>query len=190
MKEGINKRNRSRVQGFRSSSNNRYERSCVTRIVNMSLHDSYSLLLECLKKAFGKRLKTVVLFGSRARGKVKADRDHDIFLVIENLSDKPLERQKEVRTAIWDVPITRINTIAKTPKEVDINLTPLLLEICVDGVCLFGESYFEPYRKKALNALSQSGLKRKRVGGEWYWQFERIPDKEWELSWEGFRELQ
>ena len=154
----------------------------------MDRYDIYKPLINQLKKAFGNLLKTVVLFGSRARGKAKQDRDHDIFLVIENLPIDPLRRQKEVRTAIWDIPI-RINTIAKTPEEVDSNLTPLLLEICVDGICLYGEDYFEPYRKKAMKALKHAGLKRKRVGREWYWQFERIPEREWELTWEGFREI-
>ena len=148
----------------------------------------YRPLIQKLRNAFGDRLRTVVLFGSRARGETEAQRDHDVFLVVEGLPSSPLTRQKEIRNAIWDIPL-RINTISKTPGEVDRNLTPLLLEICVDGVCLFGKYYFEPYRKKALEALKQSGLKRKRVGKEWYWMFEKVPKKEWELSWEGFREL-
>jgi predicted nucleotidyltransferase len=148
----------------------------------------YRPLIQKLSEAFGDRLRTVVLFGSRARGETEAQRDHDVFLVIEGLSPGPLARQKEIRKAIWDIPI-RLNTISKTPEEVDRNLTPLLLEICVDGVCLFGKDYFEPYRKRAIQVLKQSGLKRKRVGKEWYWLFEKIPKKEWELSWEGFCEL-
>ncbi len=148
----------------------------------------YAPLINNLKKAFGNRLKTVVLFGSRARKQVKEESDHDIFMIIKNLPNKPLERQKQIRTAIWDIPL-RLNTIAKTPEEFEKNLTPLILEVCVDGICLYGKDYFEPYRKKALNALKSSGLKRKRVGQEWYWHFERIPNKEWELTWEGFHEL-
>jgi predicted nucleotidyltransferase len=148
----------------------------------------YQKLVSQLKKAFGSRLRAVVLFGSRARGEVSPEKDHDVFLVIDGLDGNPLRRQNEVRLAIWDIPF-RINTIAKTPEEVDRNLTPLLLEICVDGICLYGEDYFEPYRKRARNALAHSGLKRRRVGREWYWQFEKMPEKEWELSWEGFREL-
>lgn len=148
----------------------------------------YNPLIESLLDVFGGRLKTVVLFGSRARRQAKKDSDHDIFLVIENLSDRPLERLKQIRTAIWDVPL-KINTIAKIPEEIDKYLSPLILEVCVDGICLYGKDYFDPYRKKALDALKQSRLTRKRVGREWYWQFDRIPEKEWELTWEGFHEL-
>jgi predicted nucleotidyltransferase len=149
---------------------------------------TYNLLIESLLKVFGSRLKAVVLFGSRARKQEKEGSDHDIFLIIKNLSDKPLERQKQIRTAIWDVPL-RINTISKTPEEIEKNLTPLILEVCVDGICLYGKDYFEPYRKKALNALKHSKLARRRMGREWYWHFDRIPKKEWELTWEGFHEL-
>ncbi len=154
----------------------------------MKKHSIYNPLIESLLSVFGSRLKTVVLFGSRARKQPKEDSDHDIFLVIKNLSNRPLERQKQIRTAIWDVPL-QINTIAKTPEEIEKNLTPLILDVCVDGICLYDKDYFEPYRKKALDALKRSRLTRKRIGQEWYWHFDRIPKKEWELTWEGFREF-
>jgi predicted nucleotidyltransferase len=165
--------------------------SCAIITAAMSIMKKYSIyapLIDSLKKAFGNSFKTVVLFGSKARKQAKEASDHDIFLIIKNLSSRPLERQKQIRTAILDIPL-RVNTIAKTPEEFEKNLTPLILEICVDGICLYGEDYFEPYRKKALDALKCSRLKRKRVGQEWYWHFDRIPEKEWELTWEGFREL-
>ena len=154
----------------------------------MKKYSIYNSLIERLLDVFGSRLKTVVLFGSKARKQAKEDSDQDIFLVIKNLSKRPLERQRQVRTAIWDVPL-RINTIAQTPEEVEKNLTPLLLDVCVDGICLYGKGYFESYRKKALDALKRSRLTRKQIGREWYWHFDRIPKKEWELTWEGFREL-
>lgn len=156
--------------------------------VKPSLKRTYAPLIRSLKAVFGKRLKAVVLFGSRARGGSREDRDHDVFLVADGLADKYLPRQREVQSAIRDIPL-RINTISKTPEEVASNLTPLMLEVCVDGVTLFGEDYFEPIRKKALEVLEESGLKRKRVGREWHWEFEKMPKGEWEITWEGFREL-
>lgn len=154
----------------------------------MKKKSTYDSLIQSLILAFGNRLKTVVLFGSRARQQSKKTSDHDFFLVIDNLSAKPIERQKQIRTAILNVPL-RINTIAKTPEEVDRNLTPLLLDVCVDGICLYGRDYFDPYRKKALDAVKQAGLKRKWIGQEWYWHFSKIPNTEWELTWGGFHEL-
>lgn len=148
----------------------------------------YKPLIQNLIVAFGDRLKSIVLFGSQARSKSILKRDHDIFVVVEHLPQKPLSRLKEIRKTIFDIPL-QINFIAKTPEEVEANLTPLLLEICVDGICLYGEEYFENYRQRGLRALQQSGLQRKRVGREWYWKFEKTPQKNWELTWEGFHEL-
>jgi predicted nucleotidyltransferase len=148
----------------------------------------YEELISSLTKTFGDNLKTVVLFGSRARNMASEGSDHDIFVVIEGLPDDPLHRLKQIRRAVVENPL-RINFITKTPEEVAANLSPLLLDVCVDGVCLFGVEYFEVFRQKALKVLKQSGLKRKRAGQIWYWGFEKIPQKEWELTWEEFREL-
>lgn len=83
----------------------------------------------------------------------------------------------------------RVNTIARTPSEIEANLTSLMLEICIDGVVCFGDTYFEPLRQKALTALKQSGMIRERVGKEWYWHFPSQAPHDWELTWEGYREL-
>jgi predicted nucleotidyltransferase len=148
----------------------------------------YQTIIEKLSNDFGSRLKTVVLFGSRARDQANENSDHDLFLVIESLPKSRLDRLREIRKVIWNTPI-RINTIAKTPEEVEQNLTPLLLEIGVDGICLFGEPYFKNYRDKALKAIHQAKLKREKVDGVWCWKFDKIPLKEWEISWDGYREL-
>lgn len=145
----------------------------------------YIPLTRGLIQVFGDHLKTAVLFASRARDEAGENSDHDIFVVIKGLAADPLKRLKQVRMAVLDVPL-RVNIIAKTPEQIATNLTPLLLDICVDGVCLYGAGYFEQLRRKALK---QSGLTRKRMGRDWYWHFEKIPKKEWELTWEEFREL-
>ena len=41
----------------------------------------YQMLVNQLKKDFGDHLRTVVLLGSRARGKTTEDKDHDTFLL-------------------------------------------------------------------------------------------------------------
>ncbi|RMI09797.1 MAG: hypothetical protein D6681_06730 [Calditrichaeota bacterium] len=154
----------------------------------MNKQELYRPLVENLRKAFGDRLKAVVLFGSQARSEEILERDHDILVVIEGLPRNPLYRLKEVRQTILDIPL-QINFIAKTPEEVAANLTPLMLEVCLDGLCLYGEAYFRPFRERALKALKQSGLKRVQVGQEWYWRFEKAPARDWELTWDGYREL-
>lgn len=151
----------------------------------------YDVVIRALVDAFAQRLKTVVLFGSQARGDAKPESDHDLLVVIDNLPDSPLARQRIVRYTLLPIleqlPGT-INFVAKTPAEVAANLTPLLLDVCVDGLCLYGIDYFEPYRRQALTALGQSKLTRHRVGGTLLWLFPKMPMADWSLNWEGYLE--
>ena len=144
--------------------------------------------VKALASILGSDLKTVVLFGSRSRGQESRQSDYDLLIVAENLPLEPIARLGRIRTALAEMTLP-INTVAKTPDELDHQLTPLLLDICVDGRCLFGEEFFEPRRAQALSALKASGLKRKWRGRTSSWSFDRPMNREWELDWEGFHEL-
>ncbi len=151
----------------------------------------YRCLLKALADEFGDRLRTVVLFGSRARGDARPESDHDIFVVVEGLPEEPPVRSRHVRTALLpvlaDLP-GAVNLHARTPSEFEADLTPLYLDVIVDGVCLLGEDYFEPLRRKGLAALASSGMERKRVGGSLFWILPGKVPRNWELTWEGYRE--
>lgn len=155
------------------------------------LEQRYRPIIQSLKNGFKERLKTVVLFGSQARGEARPESDHDLFIVVEDLPIEPVARQRSVRALLLPVldnlPGT-INFVAKKPNEVAANLTPLLLDVCVDGICLYGLAYFQPYRQKAMAALRQAKLKRHRLEGAYMWLFPHLPAGDWELSWEGYRE--
>jgi predicted nucleotidyltransferase len=157
----------------------------------MDRSDEYRSLVQSLLSKYGSRLKTVVLFGSQARREARLDSDHDIFVVIEGLPIEPVSRQREVRSILLpllDELPGSISFVSKTPEEVEKGLTPLMLDICVDGICLYGDPFFDHYRQKALTALKQAGWRRRRVAGTWMWVFPRIPANHWDLSWEGYHE--
>ncbi len=151
----------------------------------------YEPLVEALSNRFGSNLKAVVLFGSRARGDASPYSDHDIFIVADSLPVEPLSRTRQVRACLQHLLAElpgAMNLHAKTPAEFEVDLTPLYLDVCVDGICLFGAEYFEPLRKRGLAALSASGMKRKRVGGSLFWMLPGNGPRNWELTWEGYRE--
>lgn len=157
----------------------------------MNRLNTYRSLVQSLLNKYDRRIKTVVLFGSQARSEARKSSDHDLFVVIEGLPREPLARQRDVREILLDILEDlpgSISFVAKTPEEVNANLTPLLLDVCVDGVCLYGESFFAEYQRKARAALKQSGLQRRRLGGTWMWVFPHLPTHEWELNWEGYYE--
>jgi hypothetical protein len=62
-------------------------------------------------------------------------------------------KEREIHLDVRWQEVVTVDFSAKTPRndmpeEVEANLTPLLLDICVDGVGLYGETYFQFYRKK------------------------------------------
>ncbi len=151
----------------------------------------YTVLLNALQRAFGSRLKTAVLFGSQARNEARPNSDHDVFVVVEGLLREPVGRQQELRAALRDsladLPGS-ISLVGRTPSEFESDLTPLYVDICSDGVCLYGESYFEPFRKRALAGLKASGMKRQRIGNTLYWMFTDGRVRDWEWTWDGYHE--
>jgi predicted nucleotidyltransferase len=130
------------------------------------LTENYQPVVQALMDKFGDRLRAVVLFGSQARRDAQPESDHDLFVIIDGLPEEPVSRQSEVRSVL--LPILsqtpgQVSFVAKTPQEFEANLTPLMLDVSVDGICLFGEHHFEPYRRRALAAIEQAGLQRRRL---------------------------
>jgi predicted nucleotidyltransferase len=154
----------------------------------LAMDKAYTELASRLKQAYGSKLKSVVLFGSHARGEARLESDRDILLIIEDVERNALKRMRRLRSLVLDMPV-QFSFVAKSPEEIAENLTPLLLDICVDGKVIHDDGFFEVYRKKGLEALGQAKMRRRRVGRELCWQFERIPRKEWELTWDGYREF-
>jgi predicted nucleotidyltransferase len=152
---------------------------------------TYGELVDALAKQFGERLKLVVLYGSQSREEAKSASDHDIFVVAEELPADPLARQREVMTPLLPVLLDlpeRLSIVAQTPSELLGNLTPLLIDVCIDGISLYGEMYFAALQKRVTQSLRDAGLQRRRLGGTWMWTFPSLPAKEWEIDWEGYRE--
>jgi uncharacterized protein len=163
----------------------------MTYNVSMNEQTDYGVLVQILVERFGERLKMIVLFGSQSRGEVHPDSDHDIFVVIEGLPQDPLARQRKVMAPLLPELLQlpeRLSVIAKTPQELLGDLTPLVVDVCVDGIDLYGQEYFENLRSKVLQALRTAGLQRRRLAGTWMWMFPSLPAKEWAMTWEGYRE--
>jgi len=160
-------------------------------MIAMNEYTGYSMLVQALLERFGERVQMIVLFGSRSRGEAHPDSDHDIFVVIEGLSRDPLARQREVIAPLLPQLLClpeRMSVIAKTPEELHGDLTPLMVDVCVDGIGLYGQSYFEGLRNKVIQTLAAAGLQRRRLAGSWMWMFPSLPQVEWAVTWEGYRE--
>lgn len=78
-----------------------------------------ALVVPALRNALGDRLRSIVLFGSRARGDHRPESDWDLLVIAELLPARPLDRYREIKSAL--PPGTRGVTavLAATPEEFD-----------------------------------------------------------------------
>jgi hypothetical protein len=144
-----------------------------------------SAVVDCLSQNLGEKLRAVVLFGSVARGEATTTSDVDLLVVATQLPHRPLVRSRLVHHGLAAVSTRRISVLAKTPDEVDRDVTPLLLEVGLDGIILLDRSFFVSRQIKLRQLLRRLGLHRVREGREAHWEWDEPPPPgRWEISWD------
>ncbi len=147
---------------------------------------SLAPVLEALRNGLGDALLAVVLFGSRARGEAGPESDWDLLVIAENLPDSPWQRQKQILSLLPQAWRHQVNVLAYTSSEWFARVTPLALEIALDGIVLYDNTHaLLPARLAALRKrLSDLGLERQAIGeGEWVWLWRDEPQRHWRLEW-------
>jgi hypothetical protein len=143
-------------------------------------------VIEFLRTGLGDNLVAVVLFGSQARGEAGPESDWDLLVIAENLPDSPWQRQKRILALLPREWQHQINLLAYTPAEWFARVTPLALDIALDGIVLYdGTRALFSARLSALRRqLSDLGLERQAIGkGEWVWLWRDEPQHHWKLEW-------
>ncbi|OAG28553.1 nucleotidyltransferase family protein [Thermodesulfatator autotrophicus] len=139
-------------------------------------------LIEHLRRHLGERLDAVVLFGSRARGEATEESDWDLLIVVEGLPRSPLDRQRlwlSVAPREWRACAA---PLLRTPEEWYRRVTPLSLDIALDGVILYdAQGRMKHFLKKLRRQIRHIGLVRRRIHGQpvWLWQ-QGSPPQGWE----------
>ena len=148
----------------------------------------FQKIVNCYKDYLSNHLVSIVLFGSHARGDAKETSDFDLFVIAEELPVKVFQRILFIRKPLKGQFAERICIIAKTPEEVLKNLPPLFLDLGLDGIILFDkDNFFKNLQTKIREIIQQAGLQRKKVNGEFYWEWQTPPLKGWEITWNGYR---
>jgi predicted nucleotidyltransferase len=148
----------------------------------------FQKIVNCYKDYLSNHLVSIVLFGSHARGDVKETSDFDLFVIAEELPVKVFQRILFIRKPLKGQFAERICIIAKTPEEVLKNLPSLFLDLGLDGIILFDkDNFFKNLQTKIREIIQQAGLQRKKVNGEFYWEWQTPPLKGWEITWNGYR---
>lgn len=135
-----------------------------------------SELVEALKRKYGGRLVSVVVFGSVARGEYGKNSDVDVIVVIESLPKSKLRRQEEfisveeiIEKKMGEDVLVKLSPIIKTPEEVR-KIPPILLDVVEDGIILYDrDNFFGEIVEKLRRELNKLGSRRVRVGKRLYW---------------------
>lgn len=143
-------------------------------------------LVESLRGGMGQNLIALVLFGSRARGEHRNASDWDIFVLARSLPVSPLKRHAQLRSLCKEGPEGGVSFLAKTQSEFEEGFPSFYLDLGLDGVVLYDtDGYMEAKLRRIREIIQESGLRRERIPGGFFWDWEKDPGPEWEISWKG-----
>ena len=137
-------------------------------------------LIEALKRKYGDKFISLVVFGSVARGEARKDSDVDLLLVIDSIPKRRLERQKEFMEVEKELEgylnelfdegyFIDFSPIIKTPEEAT-RLSPLYLDMVEDAIIAYDkDDFFAKILERVRKRLEELGSKRVRMGKKWYW---------------------
>jgi len=137
-------------------------------------------LVEALKRRYGDRFISLIVFGSIARDEMRKDSDIDLLLVIDSLPKRRLERQKEFMEVEKEVEryldklfdegyFVDFSPIIKTPEEA-MRISPLYLDMVEDALIVYDkDDFFRKILQNVRSRLKELGSKRVRMGKRWYW---------------------
>ena len=148
------------------------------------LRQKFAELLEDMKtevaRHYGKRLVSLVVYGSVGRGTPRPDSDLDILIVADPLPDGRMKRVQEFK-AVKDAlrrrlralqqqgVFTTIAPVFKTREEVRRG-SLLFLDMIDDGKILYDQAQFwQTYLSDFRERLERLGARKVFQGDRWYW---------------------
>ncbi len=145
-------------------------------------------LVERLREVLGENLVALVLFGSRARGEQRRTSDWDIFVLARSLPVSPMKRYVQLRSLRKEEPEGGVSFLAKTQTEFEAGFPSFYLDLALDGVILYDtDGYMEAKLRRIREIIKETGLKRERIPGGFFWDWKKYPGTDWEISWKGFQ---
>lgn len=147
-------------------------------------------VLVALRAHLGDSLRSVVLFGSRARGDARPESDWDLFVIAGGLPSSPLERSRMLRRVVPPRWCGRAAIIATTPQEFEAQFPAYYLDIAADGRILYdADGYVEDRLNRIHQRVREAGLHRRRLAHGFVWTWETPPRGSWRIDWDGVHGL-
>ena len=141
----------------------------------LDISDIKIIATDSLLNRFGQNLEAVVLFGSCARMEAVEWSDIDFFVVVHGLPKEIVRRRYMVYDAL--TPVLRrfkrdVRVIEVDSKDVERQITPLLINIAHDGIILYDkDGRIERLFNRVKSAVKKAGLVRyKTSDGKYGWK--------------------
>ncbi len=143
-------------------------------------------ITEALIEMLGTSLKSVALFGSRARGESGAKSDWDIFVIAEKLPEDQFERTTFLLEGLFKKGITGVSILSRRIDEFESSLRPIYLDIARDSIVLHDpEGYLSKKIREIKRIIRKKDLVTKMKRGKWIWEWESPPPAgSWAVDWE------
>ncbi len=156
-------------------------RSVVPHTVYLEAFDRLvDALLDACRQVYGRRLRSLAVFGSVARRTHRPDSDIDVLLVVDDLPSGRRARMEELERidALLEPPLAQarvqgvdaiVSPVLKTPAELEAG-SLLYLDMVDQARILVDEGGLLRKFLHALGArLAAAGAQRVRKGGGYYW---------------------
>lgn len=125
---------------------------------------------------WGRRLISIVLFGSVARRQARPESDIDLVLVAEGFPRALVDRRRpfldlwETARAARALPAVQWNLVTKSPEEAQVR-SPLYLDIVEEGILILDRGrFFEGVLAGMRERMRVLGSRRVHLDdGTWYW---------------------
>ena len=149
---------------------------CLPASVPEPLRVSLIVATEAWRTLLGSRLRSLVLFGSVARGQATAGSDIDLLVIADGFPRSLLDRRRPL-LAEWSrvrarraLPAVDWNLVTKSPDEARFH-SPLYLDIVEDGILLIDrEGFFQAVLDAMRGRMRELGSRRVFLeDGSWYW---------------------
>jgi predicted nucleotidyltransferase len=145
-------------------------------------------LVKSLQSRLGRNLIALVLFGSRARGVQGQASDWDIFVLARSLPASPMGRYAQLRALCHAELAGGVSLLAKTQAEFEEGFPSFYLDLALDGVILYDSGgYMDAKLRRIREIIKESGLRREKIPGGFFWNWKKDPGPHWEIGWDGFQ---
>jgi predicted nucleotidyltransferase len=133
-------------------------------------------ILQMILREFGSHVASVILFGSRVKGRARVNSDYDMLLIVDPLPKDPNDREEMVASAVADILLNsgiRISPIVLTKEEAEAEAksgSPLFSSILSDYKILYDPN---KYAVQLLDLIKQSRSEMRYVERGRAWNLAR-----------------